>query len=589
MLEPERLQFHDLLGESAQGGRTMLLPALLEAQSAFGYISQETAAQIGKELKVPLADVMGVVEFYSMLYTEPTAETIIRVCTSPSCSARGGRDVYAQLREQLNVLGNHSADGEYFVEHVECLGLCDYAPAALVNETPVGDITPERVLAGEDGLTLKVYGDEQVITKRVGTVDPINVEAYRANRGFCGFDRALSLGAENLIDFMDGSGLLGRGGASFPTRIKWEGAANAEGSEKYIVCNADESEPGTFKDRVLLENDPFAIIEGLLLGGYAIGASQGFIYIRGEYAKAQKVVGAAIEAARAAGYLGKDIQGSGFDFDIELRSGAGAYICGEETALFESIEGKRGFPRLKPPFPTTHGLFQKPTVINNVETFANVSLLFRIGSEAYTQYGSEKSTGPWLFSISGDIENPGVYEVTQPTTLRELLAQAGGVKDGADLQTVLLGGAAGKFVSPDQLDVCLTQEDARAAGLALGSGAVIVLSAETDLKQILSDLGHFFAHESCGKCYPCQLGSQRQAEILDRNLAGITLEGDFDRLQDVGWTMTDASLCGLGQTAASAVLSAMEIFPEKFVPPSALAGISPRRGENQSLPPVGEG
>ncbi len=556
--------FNDLLGEIAPRGRTMLLPALLAAQKEFGYISKETATEIGNALRVPLADVMGVIEFYSMLYSEPTAKTIIRVCTSPSCSARGGRDVYGQLLEQLNVIDQHSADGEYFVEHVECLGLCEHAPAALVDETPIGDVTPELILAGEDNLSLKVYGDERVITKRVGIVDPASLEEYRANDGFRGFEKALSLGAENMIGFMDGSGLLGRGGASFPTQVKWQGAANALGNEKYIVCNADESEPGTFKDRVLLENDPFAIIEGLLLGGYAIGASLGFIYIRGEYPKAQKIVGTAIEAARAAGYLGKNILDSGFDFDIELRSGAGAYICGEETALFESIEGKRGFPRLKPPFPTTSGLFQKPTVINNVETFANAALLFRIGADAYHQYGSEKSTGPWLFSVSGDIEKPGVYEVTQPITLRELLAQAGGIKNGANLQTVLLGGAAGKFVHPDQLDVRLTQEDSRAAGLTLGSGAVIVLSAATDLKQILSDLGHFFAHESCGKCYPCQLGSQRQAEILDRNLAGSVLDGDFARLQDVGWTMTDASLCGLGQTAASAVLSAMEIFPEEF-------------------------
>ncbi|NQU29368.1 MAG: SLBB domain-containing protein, partial [Anaerolineae bacterium] len=283
-----------------------------------------------------------------------------------------------------------------------------------------------------------------------------------------------------------------------------------------------------------------------------------------EYQKAQKVFGQAIESARAEGYLGKNILGSGFDFDIELRSGAGAYICGEETALFESIEGKRGFPRLKPPFPTTHGLYQKPTVINNVETFANISLLFRIGVDAYRSYGSEKSSGPWLFSLSGDIEKPGIYEITKPTTLRELLESAGGVRDGKDLQTVLLGGAAGKFVHPDQLDVRLTQEDARAAGLTLGSGAVIVLSEDANLKQTLADLGHFFAHESCGKCYPCQLGTQRQAEILDRNLTGEILDEDFSRLEDVGWTMTDASLCGLGQTAGSAVLSAMENWPEIF-------------------------
>ena len=558
------LAFTQFLEGISPRGRTMLLPALLEAQREFGHISQEIATKIGIALKVPLADVTGVIEFYSMLYTESTGETIIRVCTSPSCSAGGGHSVYENLLQQLDISeGGATQDGKYFVEKVECLGLCDAAPAALVNETAVGEATTRRIFDPQDDLALKIYGEERVITRRIGEITPTSLDDYLNTQGFAGLKKALKLGSGKMIEFMAGSGLLGRGGAAFSTELKWEGAAAAVGQQKYIVCNADESEPGTFKDRILLENDPFAILEGLLIGGYAIGAAQGFIYMRGEYARAQKIFGAAIAAARARGYLGENILGSGFSFDIELRSGAGAYICGEETALFDSIEGKRGLPRLKPPYPTTHGLFQKPTVINNVETLANVSLLFHIGSKAYRGYGSEKSCGPWLFSLSGDIEKPGLYEITSPTTLRELLESAGGVRDGS-LQTVLLGGAAGKFVHPDQLDLYLTQEDARAAGLTLGSGAVIVLSEQTDLKQILADLGHFFAHESCGKCYPCQLGSQRQAEILDRVSAGEVLDGDFSRLQDVGWTMTDASLCGLGQTAASAVLSAMHHWPEIF-------------------------
>jgi NADH-quinone oxidoreductase subunit F len=394
-------------------------------------------------------------------------------------------------------------------------------------------------------------------------INPTEIDDYLDQDGFVGFRNALDIESDYICDFMSTSGLLGRGGAAFMTRTKWESASSAPGEPKYIVCNADESEPGTFKDRVLLENDPFAVLEGILIAGFAVGADKGFIYIRGEYPKAQAIFHQVIRAARERGFLGDNILDSGFSFDIELRSGAGAYICGEETALFESIEGNRGFPRLKPPYPTTHGLFGKPTVINNVETFANVSLMLRIGVEKYCTYGTQQSSGPWLFCVSGDIAKPGIYEITRPVTLRELIDLAGGVK-GGELQAVLLGGAAGKFVPPSDIDIRLTQEDTRKTGLTLGSGAVIVLSEHVDLKQTLSDLGHFFAHESCGKCYPCQLGTQRQAEILDRILEGRTLPGDYDRLRDVGWTMTDASICGLGQTAASAVLSAMVHWPELF-------------------------
>jgi len=563
--ESNHIEYLDYLGKIADRGRTMLLPALLEAQKNFNHIPKEIAVEIGVALNVPLADVTGVIEFYSMLYPKPTADTIIRVCTSPTCSVRGGRMLYQTLLSDFGTKNaTATSDGKYFVEKVECLGLCDQAPAALVDEDSVGHATPDSLLEGFNGYRTPVYGEEMIITHRIGKIDPISINDYLANDGFVGLRNALDIESDYICDFMENSGLLGRGGAAFVTRRKWEGAASADGEPKYIVCNADESEPGTFKDRVLLENDPYAILEGMLIAGFAIGAGKGFIYIRGEYPQAQKVFAQVIQAAREHDYLGENILGSGFSFDVELRSGAGAYICGEETALFESIEGKRGFPRLKPPYPTTHGLFQKPTVINNVETFANISLMLRIGVKKYCTYGTPQSSGPWLFCLSGDVEKPGLYEVTQPLTLRELIQTAGGLKGGAELQTVLLGGAAGKFIHPNQMDIRLTQEDVRAVGLTLGSGAVIVLSQHANLKHTLSDLGHFFAHESCGKCYPCQLGTQRQAEILDRILAGETLPEDFFRLEDVGWTMTDASLCGLGQTAASAVLSAMEIWPELF-------------------------
>jgi NADH-quinone oxidoreductase subunit F len=387
---------------------------------------------------------------------------------------------------------------------------------------------------------------------------------------YAGFKKALSMKPDEVVTEVKASGLVGRGGAAFPTGVKWEGAAKADGSPKYVVCNADESEPGTFKDRVLLLDDPHSVIEGMLIAGYAIGATKGYIYLRGEYPYILPALENALAEARSAGYLGAGISQSDFSFDIEIRLGAGAYICGEETALFESIEGKRGFPRVKPPFPTTFGLFGKPTVINNVETLFNVPLIVSQGAAEYRKIGTEKSPGPKLFCLSGDVSKPGVYEVPFGVTLRELLGMAGGIANGQNLQAVLFGGAAGAFATAGQLDVRLTFEDLRAASLPLGSGVVMVFDESRDLRDVLKRLGHFFAHESCGKCYPCQLGTQRQKEILDRVSAGITLPGDVERLQDVGWTMTDASLCGLGQTAAGAVLSAIQLWPGLFT-----AGVKP--------------
>jgi NADH-quinone oxidoreductase subunit F len=382
---------------------------------------------------------------------------------------------------------------------------------------------------------------------------------------YSAFIKALSKQPADIVEEIKASGLVGRGGAAFPTGLKWEGAARAESSPKYVVCNADESEPGTFKDRVLLLDDPHSIIEGMLIAGYAIGARMGIIYVRGEYPYILPVLENALNEARQAGYLGERIQNSGFSFELEIRRGAGAYICGEETALFESIEGKRGFPRVKPPFPTTFGLFGKPTVINNVETLFNVPLIIAKGAAEYRKIGTEKSPGPKLFCLSGDVVRPGVYEVPFGLTLRELLEIAGGVPNGRKLQAVLFGGAAGAFATSSHLDIRLTFEDLRAASLPLGSGVVMVFDETRDLREVLARLGHFFAHESCGKCYPCQMGTQRQTEILQRIAAGKIMEGDLERLQDVGWTMTDASLCGLGQTAASAVLSAIKLWPNLFV------------------------
>lgn len=535
-------------------GRSGLLPALHAAQKLYGWLPQEVAAEIAKSLRVPLADVHGVIEFYSLFYNEPVGRNIIRVCTDQACALKGADNLLVNLCKHYDVEpGQTTEDLSLTIERSPCLGLCEQAPAALVDDDAQTNITP-KFQSYDLGIPRSiVYGSIHELTANCG-----NGTTTLAKYGeYPAYQKALKMKPEDVITEIKSSGLVGRGGAAFPTGIKWDGAAKAEGLQKYIVCNADESEPGTFKDRILLLEDPHRTIEGMCIAAHAIGASKGYIYIRAEYPYIIPVLEKALNEAREAGYLG-------LYFDIEIRVGAGAYICGEETALFESIEGKRGFPRVKPPFPTTNGLFDKPTVINNVETLCNVPLIISKGALKYRKIGTEKSPGTKLFCVSGDVVKPGLYEIPFGTTLRELLKMAGGVVGKKSLKAILFGGAAGAFATPEHLNVKMTFEDLRAAGLPLGSGVVMVFDETREIRDALKRLGKFFAHESCGKCYPCQMGTQRQMEILDRVASGGVLSGDFFRLEDVGWTMTESSLCGLGQTAASAVLSAMKLWPELF-------------------------
>jgi NADH-quinone oxidoreductase subunit F len=525
---------------------------------------------VGRTLGVPLADIFGVIDFYAMFYRQPVGRTVVRVCGAPVCALAGADAVAEALCRHLQVEpGEVSSDGAFTIEPSPCLGLCDYAPGLLVGETALGHADPKEAAmlcaaSGQKPLSC-VGGDIRVLTSNCGQGHPTSFADYRARGGYAGLKKALSMTPQAVLAEGKAAGLVGRGGAAFPTGIKWEGAANAPAQAKYIVCNADESEPGTFKDRILMEEDPQRIIEGMIIAAYAVGASQGYIYVRGEYPYAFKVMSEAVREARQSGAVGKNIFGSGVDFDIEMRLGAGAYICGEETALLESIEGKRGLPRIKPPFPTTHGLFGKPTVINNVETFCTVPLIIERGAAEYRKLGTERSPGPKLFCVSGHVQRPGLYEVPFGITLRHLLFDlAGGLNQGRKLQAVLMGGAAGAFAVEKDLDVFLSFESLSAAGLPLGSGAVMVFDDRVDMRDVLTRLTHFFADESCGKCYPCQLGTRRQYEILARGAAGHSLNGDRDRLLDVGNTMIDASLCGLGQTAATAVLSAIKLWPEMF-------------------------
>ena len=571
-------QFQSYLNDVAPRGRQMLLPALHKAQELYGWLPREVQEATSLALRVPLADIHGVIEFYTMFYSEPTAKQVIRVCEDPACSLGGSDAVIAALQDKLGLKHSETAaDRSITFEKVPCLGMCELAPVALHGTKPAGNLSVDDVDAFLDGSYPEPnaipYGEERHLLKRFGKIDPLSLDDYLATGGYTGLDKALAMSPEDLISTVESFGILGRGGAMFPLGRKWLFTRGAPGSpaEKHIVANADESEPGTFKDRCLMEEDPFALIEAMTIAAYGVGAENGWIFVRGEYPRSFARLSNAIEKSRAAGKLGKAINGkSGFNFDIELRLGAGAYICGEETALFEAIEGKRGFPRIKPPFPTTHGLFYKPTSVNNVETLVAMLHALNMGVDKWRSYGTEQSPGTKLYCVSGNVEKPGIYELPFGITGRELLEMAGGIPNGKALKGVLMGGAAGVFVDESKLDYPLTYEGSREGNFPLGSGVFMVFDEDADIARAMYELARFFAHESCGKCFPCQLGAQRQMEILDRiahpDQSTATGQGalatDKQILLDVGFTMTETSLCGLGQTAGSAVLSAIDLWPE---------------------------
>jgi NADH-quinone oxidoreductase subunit F len=567
-------------GHAARGRRHILLPALHAVMDEVGHLTPGALDHVARVLSVPPADVYGVATFYAMFSVTPRAPQVVHVCDDVACAPAGAEHVIAELAGEL---GEEGDGKEVCWVRSPCLGLCERAPAALLQLAGRPDVSvapasigslraeldrtateePERAPAADlafADVTVSVpqAGQRQLrLLRRVGVADPESIDDYRAHGGYEALRRAVELGAERVIREVSDSSLTGRGGAAFPTGVKWDGVARSPSHPHYLVCNADESEPGTFKDRVLLEYDPFGLIEAMTIAGYATGCERGYLYIRGEYPLATRRLEHAIASARAHGYLGDDVAGDGFAFDIELRRGAGAYICGEETALLNSIEGHRGEPRNKPPFPSVSGLFGKPTVINNVETLYNVLEVLDIGGSAFARIGGGRSTGTKLFCVSGAVATPGVYEVPFGATLRELLDLAGGVR--GELRTVLLGGAAGGFVLPDQLDVPLTLEAAREIGATLGSGVVLAFDTRTDLTATLRRIAAFFRDESCGQCVPCRVGTVRQEESLARLTRGAPQGPELALLDDLARVMQDASICGLGQTAPAAVMSALRL------------------------------
>jgi len=500
---------------------------------------------------------------------------VLHVCNDVVCRCAGSASLIATLTEQAGPQGTE-IDGASWLAS-PCLGQCDRAPAALLIEAGQTPLERELTMVDSDGVLAVMGGGTPSpprsavpsqagqpglrLLARIGVADPESLDDYRAHGGYAALRRAFDLGPEGVIREVLDSKLMGRGGAAFPTGRKWDAVPRQPRRPHYLVCNADESEPGTFKDRVILEGDPFSVIESMTVAAYATGCERGYIYLRGEYPLAQHRLEQAVSQARERGLLGENILSRGFSFEIELRKGAGAYICGEETAIFGSIEGYRGEPRNKPPFPVERGLFGQPTVVNNVETLVNTLPIVLEGGVAFARIGTERSTGPKLFCVSGAVTDPGTYEVPFGTTLCELLKLAGGVRSGRSLRAVLLGGAAGSFVTPEELDLPLTFEDTRAAGTTLGSGVVVAIDEQVDLGRLLMVIAAFFRDESCGQCVPCRVGTVRQEEALARLLSGCTQGTVGDELAligEIGEAMRDASICGLGQTASAAIESAIK-------------------------------
>ena len=586
-----------LPAQTVRSRRHLLLPALLALQARIGWVSAGGLGYVCRRLGVPPAEAYGVASFYALLTLTERPTTFMHVCDDIACQMAGAEKLCADLPAAIgrSVTDNpHRADAAVLDRpktiarwaRSPCLGLCEQAPAAMLTvagekpfERGFGHATVEKIRVAleqrfvEDadpnraavGLGFK----SPKLLSRVGVVDPTSLDDYRAHGGYEALRRALTLGPEGIIREVNDGKLLGRGGAAFPTGRKWEAVARSPVRPHYVICNADESEPGTFKDRVLLEEDPFALVEAMTIAGLASGSEHGYFYIRGEYPLAAERIERAIRLARARGFLGPNLMGSAHGFELEVRRGGGAYICGEETALLNSIEGLRGEPRNKPPFPAQVGLFGKPTVINNVETLVAALEIVRNGAAAWASTGTKESPGTKLFCLCGKIAKPGTYEVPFGMRLDELIALAGGVPGGRPIQAVLLGGAAGTFVSGDELKVPLTIEDARKIGATLGSGVVMVLDDQVQLMPMLRRIAAFFRDESCGQCVPCRVGTVRQEELLARLanakpvLSGV--EGhradDVKLLNELGQAMRDASICGLGQTASTAIESALKKFP----------------------------
>ena len=546
MSEPTDAQLHERWKDEP----APLLPLLHALHDRDGHLSEEALRGVARALRIPIADLFGTVSFYHHFGREPGSLHRPRVCTGPICRMRGADALLETLEDATPM---------------PCSGRCDQpVPVLRGRDTWISSPAGALDLLPSPLPPPPLSGAEECVFAEIRTEGRADFEGYRRTGGYEALESALRAAPAALIDTVDASGLAGRGGAGFPTGRKWRAVAEAPGHPKTIVCNADEGEPGCFKDRCLLDHDPHAILEGMALAAYATGATRGFIYLRYEYPETEAVLEAAITAARRAGLLGRGILGTDFDFEVHVRRGAGAYICGEEGSLLNSLEGKHPFPRNRPPFPVTHGFEGLPTVVNNVETLASVPPIVRYGAEWYRALGRGDHAGTKVISLSGDVARPGNYEVPIGYPLLELIHEvAGGLGDGRTLQAVSMAGLSGGFLGGPDLDVTLDEPSIRSKGFFLGAGGIMVFDDTRDM----IDLGHqamtFFAHESCGKCFPCRIGTQRLMERLSGAAGPRELRAWIDEVEDLGVTMMQTSACGLGTAAPLITNSLLKYFPEQ--------------------------
>jgi len=560
--------------------KAAMLPLLWLVQENQGHISQEAETWVGRILGVARSHVREAVSFYNMFHTKPVGRRELRVCTSLPCMLRGAGDVLDQIKERLKIHPGETTPGrEVTLTEVECLCACEMSPMAQLDERFVGPLEGRTVDTVIQDVLMEpgspestpepepyISSDGPVISRRFKNPDGTWLADYVADDGYRAAKRALtSMTPEQVIDEVSRANLRGLGGAGFPTGRKWSFVPKETTQPKYLVVNADEGEPGTFKDRYVMERDPHALLEGMIISAYAIGSHKAYVYIRGEYFRSARRLQRAVDEAHSQGWLGKNIQGTDFDLDVVIHRGAGAYICGEETALLTSLEGGKGFPRLKPPFPAISGLFSCPTIVNNVETLASVPFILRHGAERFAAIGTQRQGGTRLFCVSGHVVRPGVYEAPVSITLRELIENAaGGVRDGNKLKAVIPGGISAKVLTAGEIDVAMDFDSLMAAGSMAGSGGVIVMDETTCMVEALESAARFFADESCGQCSPCREGTGWVHRIVHRITEGRGSLQDLDDLLAIAGDMEGNTICVFADAAAWPVQSYITKFRDEF-------------------------
>ena len=574
-LESLRSEAENIVARYEQKQAAML-PVLRLIQERFGHVSSEAEEWVAALLGIAPSHVHEVVTFYTLYHRQPVGTYHIQLCHNIACALRGAEGCLAALSERLGIApGETTPDGRYTLSTVECLCACEVAPVMQVNDRYAGPVTPELIdtlLRDPDrlpALPLAFQGApglvEPVLSARFGIKDSESLESYLRDGGYEAARKALTqMTPEQVIAEVTKSNLRGLGGAGFPTGRKWSFIPKGSAKPTFLVVNADEGEPGTIKDRYLLVKDPHRLLEGMVIASYATGAHKAYIYIRGEYAEPAAILQKAVEEAQGKGLLGRKIFKTGHDLEVVVHRGAGAYICGEETALLESLEGKKGFPRLKPPFPAIAGLFASPTVINNVETLACVPAIIRKGGEWFAKLGFGKSGGTRLFSVSGHVRKPGLYEASHGITLRELLDAAGGVPEGRQLKAVIPGGISAKILTADEIGVRMDFDALLAAGTMAGSAGVIAMDETTCMVRALWYASKFFAHESCGQCSPCREGTGRIFKIVDRILRGQGRAQDLETLLGAASGMEGRTICVFADAAAWPVQSYITKFRSEF-------------------------